>query len=112
MLLRSLYAVLVLLIFFVGYGLWQGAALGTVLATTFLLLTGVGFTIYGLYALLDPQTVARVSEQVDAVGSKTPFSSVEPASWKVSLTKAHSLLILLIGLFNLGMVLFFLTLIS
>ncbi|WP_224448140.1 hypothetical protein [Haloprofundus salilacus] len=30
---------------------------------------------------------SRISEQLDAVGSETPPHAVEPADWKVNLTK-------------------------
>ncbi|ELZ93970.1 hypothetical protein C440_10133 [Haloferax mucosum ATCC BAA-1512] len=42
----------------------------------------------------------KFSEQIDAIGSKTPADEVEPAEWNVMLTK-------LAGLFFVGLGLFF-----
>ncbi|WP_458206659.1 hypothetical protein [Haladaptatus sp. NG-SE-30] len=39
------------------------------------------------------------SEQLDAIGSKTPASDVEPAEWKVLFTRISFLLLAVLGMF-------------
>jgi uncharacterized membrane protein len=41
--------------------------------------------------------MARFSEQLDAIGSTRRWSEVEPADWKVMLTKISGVVLLLIG---------------
>jgi hypothetical protein len=50
-----------------------------------------------------PYEVARFEEQIDAIGSKRSASAVEPAEWKVQLTRVFGVGISLFGvlvLFN------------
>ncbi len=106
------YALVLLLVSFVSYGLWQEVSVGLLLAGTVILVGGMIFTTYGLYGLLDPYTVARFFEQLDAIGSTRRLSSVEPVGWKVSLTKVQSIAYLVIGVFHLCLTLYFLAFIS
>ena len=55
----------------------------------------VGFGALGVFR---GRALARFNEQVDAIGSTTPASEVEPAEWNVALTKIVSAVVLLIGL--------------
>jgi len=48
----------------------------------------VGFMLlFGLPQAIWPYKLARFSEQIDAIGSKTSWDEVEPAEWKVYLTR-------------------------
>ena len=42
---------------------------------------------------------ARFGEQLDAIGSKRRASEVEPAEWKVGLTKVTGVVLALIGVY-------------
>lgn len=48
---------------------------------TFLLL------VFGIPAAIWPYQLARFEEQLDSIGSKRSWSEVEPADWKVLLTR-------------------------
>lgn len=52
-----------------------------------LLLAGVFLFVLGLPALIWPYESAKLGEQLDAIGSSRSLREVEPAGWKVSLTK-------------------------
>lgn len=52
-----------------------------------MLLAGVFFFVLGLPALIWPYESAKLGEQLDAIGSSRRMAEVEPAGWKVSLTK-------------------------
>lgn len=52
-----------------------------------LLLAGIFLFVLGLPALIWPYESAKLGEQLDAIGSRRRISEVEPAGWKVSLTK-------------------------
>jgi hypothetical protein len=43
--------------------------------------------VFGLPGAIWPYKVARFEEQLDAIGSKRSWSEVEPAGWKVVLTR-------------------------
>lgn len=54
---------------------------------------------YGLFGLFRPRKLATISEQIDALGSQTPFQSIEPTRLNVKMTKASSVMAILIGTF-------------
>ncbi len=56
----------------------------------FLLGSGALFALY-------PYRLARFSEQLDAIGSTTRLSEVEPAGWKVSLNRIGGVTCALVG---------------
>ena len=56
------------------------------------LLVGVG-----LLGAVWPQRVARFEEQLDAIGSKRSAGEVEPAEWKVTLTRGAGVVLALFG---------------
>lgn len=45
------------------------------------------FVLFGLPSAVWPYRMARFEEQLDAIGSKRRWSEVEPADWKVMLTR-------------------------
>jgi ABC-type phosphate transport system auxiliary subunit len=51
----------------------------------------------GLLNAVWPSQVARFEEQLDAIGSKRSAGEVEPAEWKVLLTRAVGVLFVLFG---------------
>lgn len=51
----------------------------------------------GLVCALRPYAVARFEEQIDAIGSTRSLSEVEPAGWKVTLTRVLGIGIALFG---------------
>lgn len=58
---------------------------------------------FGLVGAVWPYEVARFEEQIDAIGSKRSASEVEPADWKVYLTRIFGAGFVLLGvlvLFN------------
>ncbi len=64
-----------------------------------------GGTLIGLFALgvgllltLKAYEVSRFQERLDAIGSTTPWHEVEPAGWRVTLTRAIGVGILIVGL--------------
>ena len=46
-----------------------------------------------------PDRLARLEEQIDAIGSRRSWSEVEPAGWKVALTRIVSVAVSVFGLF-------------
>jgi cytochrome c-type biogenesis protein CcmH/NrfG len=46
-----------------------------------------------------PYPVARFSERLDAVGSTTQWTRVEPAGWKVLVTRVAGVIIVVMGLY-------------
>ncbi|QSG07415.1 hypothetical protein [Halapricum desulfuricans] len=62
------------------------------------LLLSVGGAVGFRYA----RPIARLNEEIDAIGSKTDLSEVEPAEWKVLLTKAFAAFFVLFGLVMIG----------
>ena len=67
------------------------------LAVARLLLGGSVFAFAVLSALF-PYRVARLGELKDAIGSTTPFSDVEPATWKVLLTRLSGVVVAVLAL--------------
>jgi hypothetical protein len=59
---------------------------------------GLLFIALGLPGALFPYPVARFSERTDAIGSRTSWTRVEPADWKVTLTRLVGLLSVAFGL--------------
>lgn len=53
---------------------------------------------FGLLGALRPYEVARFEESVDAIGSKRSSSEVEPAEWKVAVTRGTGMIVTLFGL--------------
>ncbi|WP_248516593.1 hypothetical protein [Salinarchaeum laminariae] len=51
----------------------------------------------GLIAVAWPYEVARFEERLDAIGSKRSWSEVEPADWRVLLTRGIGVLFVLVG---------------
>lgn len=41
--------------------------------------------------------IARFSEQIDSIGSKTAWDAVEPAGWKVGMTRVASAFVIVLG---------------
>ena len=56
---------------------------------------------FGLPGAIWPHKVARFEEQMDSIGSKRSWSEVEPAGWKVVLTRAIGVGMVLAGLLGL-----------
>lgn len=61
-------------------------------------LGGLISVVCGAVAAFFPRRLARLSERLDAIGSTTPWDEVEPAGWKVTVTRLLGLLLLAIGL--------------
>ena len=57
-----------------------------------LLVTGVGLAV-----AFKPYPVARFNERLDAIGSTTPWDEVEPAGWRVTLTRCTGLGFVIVG---------------
>lgn len=76
----------------------------SVFAGLFLLAIGVALVLF-------PYEVAKIDEEGDAFGSKRPPSEVEPADWKVTLTRIFGAIIVIITvlLFALSLLSRFLT---
>jgi len=58
---------------------------------------GTLLVAFGLLGAVWPYKVARLEEQIDAIGSKRSASEVEPAEWKVTLTRGAGVAIALFG---------------
>jgi hypothetical protein len=54
--------------------------------------------LVGLVGAFRPYAVARFEEAIDAIGSKRRSSAVEPAEWKVTLTRVTGVGVTLFGL--------------
>ena len=52
---------------------------------------------FGLVNAVWPHRVAHFEEQLDAIGSKRSWDEVEPAEWKVTLTRGIGVVIALFG---------------
>lgn len=61
-------------------------------------LAGVMLISVGLLAAIWPYRVARFQEAIDAIGSTRKLSEVEPANWRVILTQASGLIIIVAGI--------------
>ncbi len=53
--------------------------------------------LFGLPGAFFPYRVAQLEERLDAIGSKRAWSEVEPAEWKVLLTRVVAVGMLLVG---------------
>jgi hypothetical protein len=58
---------------------------------------GVILLLVGGPHIVYARPIARFGEQIDAIGSTTPASEVEPAVWKVWLTKAGGVVVTFVG---------------
>ena len=58
---------------------------------------GALIVAFGLVNVVWPYRVARFEEQLDAIGSKRSWDEVEPAEWKVTLTRGIGVVIALFG---------------
>lgn len=53
--------------------------------------------IVGLPGAIWPYKLSRFGEQIDAIGSKRSWSEVEPADWKVGLTRFSGIGMVIVG---------------
>lgn len=53
--------------------------------------------LFGLPSATIPYRMAKLEEAIDAIGSKRKSSEVEPAEWKVLLTRIVGVLMVLYG---------------
>jgi hypothetical protein len=53
--------------------------------------------VFGAVGAKFARGVARFNEQLDAIGSTTPASEVEPAGWNVALTRLGGVVVAAIG---------------
>lgn len=53
--------------------------------------------LFGIPGTIWPYKVARFEEQMDSIGSKRSASEVEPAGWKVILTRIIGIGMIIIG---------------
>ncbi|GAB3679433.1 hypothetical protein GCM10028857_00810 [Salinarchaeum chitinilyticum] len=58
---------------------------------------GIPLLAFGLAAVIWPYEIARFEERIDAIGSKRSWSEVEPADWRVTLTRGIGVVFVLIG---------------
>jgi len=63
------------------------------------LVVSLAFAAFGAWMAAMPAAHARFSERIDAIGSKTPWTRVEPAEWKVTLTRWLGLFVVAVGLY-------------
>ncbi|WP_276259682.1 hypothetical protein [Haloglomus litoreum] len=63
------------------------------------LVLGAVMVVAGLVPAVLPRATAATSEILDAIGSKTPASEVEPAEWKVTWTRLSGIAVVVLGLF-------------
>ena len=54
--------------------------------------------VFGVPGAVWPYKMARLEEQFDSIGSKRSWSEVEPADWKVTLTRVVGVVMLLFGI--------------
>lgn len=59
---------------------------------------GVIMLVAGGLGVAYPYKVARIGEIIDAIGSTRSLDAVEPAGWKVSLTRITASILALVGL--------------
>jgi len=64
-----------------------------------LLVPSVFMLLIGLLSAVFPYRMAKLSEAVDAIGSKRKSSEVEPADWKVLLTRVTGVLAMAISVY-------------
>lgn len=65
--------------------------------TVVALFQGVFLLVFGVIAALYPYKVAKHSEKWDAFGSKTARWAVEPAEWKVKVTRIGGVVMIVLG---------------
>lgn len=53
--------------------------------------------VFGLPNAMWPYEVARFQERIHAIGSKRSWSKVEPADWKVTLTRIFGIVMVIGG---------------
>jgi hypothetical protein len=59
--------------------------------------------VFGVPSVVWPYELARVSEQLDSVGSTRRWEDVEPAGWKVTLTRVSGAAMVAVGLVLAGL---------
>ncbi|PSP22385.1 hypothetical protein BRC61_04855 [Halobacteriales archaeon QH_10_65_19] len=61
----------------------------------------LGFLLlaWGVSMAVWPDRLAQLEEQIDAIGSRRSWSEVEPAGWKVALTRIVGVAVSVFGLF-------------
>lgn len=57
--------------------------------------------VFGILNAIWPYKLARFEEQLDSIGSKRSWSEVEPAEWKVVLTRLVGVAMTMVGAFGL-----------
>lgn len=57
--------------------------------------------VFGILNAIWPYKLARFEEQLDSIGSKRSWSEVEPAEWKVVLTRLVGVAMAVVGAFGL-----------
>lgn len=65
---------------------------------TGLVMAGGTLAALGVVGAVRARSVARLNEQLDAIGSTTPAGAVEAADWKVLLTRVGGVLLAVVGL--------------
>ena len=66
------------------------------------LVLGFLFTVWGVLMTWKPYRLAKLEEQIDAIGSKRRSTKVEPADWKVTLTRRLGPVLSFLGLVLMG----------
>jgi type VI protein secretion system component VasK len=67
------------------------------------LVLGFLFTVWGVLMTWKPYRLAKFEEQIDAIGSKRRSTKVEPADWKVTLTRRLGPVLSFLGLLLMGL---------
>ena len=57
--------------------------------------------VFGFPSAIWSYKIARFEEQLDGIGSKRSWSEIEPADWKVGLTRVIGIGMTIIGAFGL-----------
>lgn len=63
------------------------------------IIVGLAIAAVGVAWYRGSYRMARLGERLDSIGSKRPWSEVEPADWNVALTASIGLGLVLVGLF-------------
>lgn len=61
------------------------------------LVVGGGIVLLGVLSVLYPYEISRLEEAIDAIGSTRSLDDVEPATWKVTLTRIVGFVLVLFG---------------
>lgn len=64
---------------------------------TLRILLSLGLIAAGVASVRYPRRIARYEEMLDAIGSTRRVGDVEPADWKVSLTRAGGVILVIAG---------------